>query len=192
MLDAQEEAKALQQAAENPFAAMERGISGGYYGDVYSRYEVAAAWGSIRNRINDDGDFAFSVALNDSVLETGNIQETPFPIALTYVGDAGKDAWGPKQMEEHPEYLERLKQILENCLQTPVALSVKTRALNAQELHQRMQAQMSPYELDIQKEPGLQRLKELFNAELIYSRKSKRQVTVQQTEEDLEMAEQDN
>lgn len=192
MLDAQEEAKALQQAAENPFAAMERGISGGYYGDIYSRYEVAAAWGSIRNRINDDGDFAFSVALNDSVLETGNIQETPFPIALTYVGDAGKDAWGPKQMEEHPEYLERLKQILENCLQTPVALSVKTRALNAQELHQRMQAQMSPYELDIQKEPGLQRLKELFNAELIYSRKSKRQVTVQQTEEDLEMAEQDN
>lgn len=192
MLDAQEEAKALQQAAENPFAAMERSISGGYYGDIYSRYEVAAAWGSIRNRINDDGDFAFSVALNDSVLETGNIQETPFPIALTYVGDAGKDAWGPKQMEEHPEYLERLKQILENCLQTPVALSVKTRALNAQELHQRMQAQMSPYELDIQKEPGLQRLKELFNAELIYSRKSKRQVTVQQTEEDLEMAEQDN
>jgi len=191
MLEAQEEAKSLQQASENPFAAMQHGISGGYYGDVYSRYEIAAAWGAICARIADDGDFAFSVALNESVLETGDLQETPFPIALTYVGDSGKDAWGPKQMEEHPEYLERLKQILENYLQTSIVLTIKTRALNAQERHLRMQAQLSPYELDIQKEPGLQRLKELFNAELIYSRKSKRQVMVQQTEEDLEMEQND-
>lgn len=191
MLDAQEEAKAIQQAAENPFAAMQYGISGGYNGDTYSRYEIAAAWGSIRARIADDYDFAFSVALNESVLETGNLQETPFPIALTYVGETGNESWGPKQMEEHPEYLDRLKQILENALQTPVVLTVKTRAYTDTERHQRQQAQLSPYDLDLQNEAGLQRLKEFFNAELIYSRKSKRQVIVQQTEEELEM-EQDN
>lgn len=191
MLEAQEEAKALQQANENPFAAMQSGISGGYNGDVYSRYEIAAAWGSIKARIAEDFDFAFSVALNDTVLETGNLQETPFPIALTYLGETGNEAWGPKQMEEHPEYLDRLKQILENALQTPVSLSIKTRAFNEAERHQRMQAQLSPYDLDLQNEVGLQRLREQFNAELIYSRKSKRQVIVQQTEDELEM-EQDN
>lgn len=191
MLDAQEEAKTLQQAEENPFAAMERGVSGGYYGDVYSRYEVAAAWGAIKNRIAEDYDFAFSVALNDTVLETGNLQETPFPIALTYLGETGQESWGPKQMEEHPEYLDRLRQILENALQTSVLLTVRTRAYNAQERHQRAQAQLSPYELDIQKEPGLQRLKELFQAEWIYSRKSKRQIQIQQTEQDQEL-DQDN
>ena len=191
MLDAQEEAKALQQASENPFAAMRDGIMGGYNGDVYSRYEIAAAWGSIKARIAEDFDFAFSVALNDTVLETGNLQETPFPVALTYLGETGNEAWGPKQMDEHPEYLDRLKQILENALQTPVSLSVRTRAFNEAERHQRLQAQLSPYDLDLLNEAGLQRLREQFNAELIYSRKSKRQVIVQQTEDDLEL-EQDN
>lgn len=185
MLDAQEEAKSLQQTSENPYAAMRHGISGGYNGDVYSRYEIAAAWGAIKARIAEDNDFAFSVALNESVLETGDLQETPFPIALTYPGETGSESWGPKQMEEHPEYLERLKQILENALQTPIILTVKTRAFNEQERLMRRQAQLSPYELDLQNETGLQRLKELFNAELIYSRKSKRQIIVQQSEDDL-------
>lgn len=35
MLDAEEEAKALQQQDENPFAALQNGIANGYNGDVY-------------------------------------------------------------------------------------------------------------------------------------------------------------
>lgn len=180
MLDAVEEAKALQQQDENPFAALQNGIANGYNGDVYSRYEISAAWGSIKTHIADSGDFAFSVALNDTVLETGDPKATPFPIALTYLGDTASEVWGIKQMEEHPEYLERLKQILEEKLQTPVMLTVKSRAFNESELAIRKQARMSPYQLDLEKDAGLAKLKELFMAELIYSAKSSRPVVAPQ------------
>jgi DNA polymerase-3 subunit gamma/tau len=85
-------------------------------------------------------------------------------------------------MEDHPEYMERIKQMLEEMLQTPVALSLKSRAFNESELKIRKQAQMSPYELDLETEPGLVKLKEMFLAELIYSHKSSRPVAPQQTE----------
>ena len=86
-------------------------------------------------------------------------------------------------MEDHPEYMERLKQILEDKLQCPVMLTLKTRAFNENELAIRKQAQMSPYQLDLEKDAGLQKLKELFVAELIFSHKSNRQIVApQQTE----------
>ena len=181
-IDAEEEAKALQQREENPFAALQSSIAGPSNGDSYSRYEIPAAWSSIKSKIADSGDFAFSVALNDTVLETGDLKATPFPIALTYLGDNASDAWGVKQMEDHPEYMERIKQMLEDMLQTPVFLTLKTRAFNESELKIRKQAQMSPYQLDLEKEPGLQKLKELFQAELIYSHKSNRSMAPQQAE----------
>lgn len=183
MLDAEEEAKALRQQAEDPFAALQDDIAGNYNGDGYSRYEISAAWGAIRSHIADSGDFAFSVALNDTVLEVGDLKATPFPIALTYLGDTATDAWGVKQMEEHPEYMERLRQILEEKLQTPVLLTLKTRAFNAAERQIRMQAQMSPYELDLEKEPNLKKLKELFAAELLFTHKSSRPAAAPQQSE---------
>lgn len=182
MLEAEEEAKALQQREENPFAALQNSIAGPSNGDTYSRYEISAAWGSIKSKIADSGDFAFSVALNETVLETGDLKATPFPIALTYLGDNASDAWGVKQMEDHPEYMERIKQMLEEILQTQVNLTLKSRAFNESELKIRKQAQMTPYQLDLEKEPGLQKLKELFAAELIYTHKSNRPVAPQQTE----------
>ncbi len=216
MLDAQEEAKALRQKNENPFAAMQQGLagsysasnfndnsgdafgavssfgSGNYNGPVYSRYEIAAAWSSIKARIADDFDFTFSVALNDTCLETGNLQETPFPIMLTYVGDtANGDNWGIRQMEEHPEYLDRLKQILEDSLQTPVNLTIQSRAYTESELHMKRQAQLSPFELDKQNDSGLARLIDAFNAELIYTAKVKKQVIEQQPDEQMMDQEQD-
>jgi len=207
MLDAQEEAKALRQKNENPFAAMQEGIAGGYnagynadsidtvnYGNApaYSRYEIAAAWNSIKARIADDFDFTFSVALNDTVLETGDLQVTPFPIMLTYVGDtANGDNWGIRQMEEHPEYLDRLKQILEDNLQTPVVLTIQSRAYTESELHQKRQAQLSPFELDKQNDSGIARLVDMFNAELIYTAKVKKQVIEAQTDEQIQDQERD-
>ena len=134
-IDAEEEAKALQQREENPFAALQSSIAGPSNGEVYNRYE-----------------------------------------------DNASDAWGVKQMEDHPEYMERVKQMLEDMLQTPVILTLKTRAFNESELKIRKQAQMSPYQLDLEKEPGLQKLKELFQAELIYSHKSNRTMAPQQAE----------
>ena len=193
MLDAQEEAKAIRRKNENPFAALQEGFAGGYgNAATYSRYEIAAAWNSIKARIADDFDFTFSVALNDTVLETGNLQETPFPIMLTYVGDtANSDNWGIRQMEEHPEYLDRLKQILEDRLQTPVVLSIQSRAYTESELHLKRQAQLSPFELDKQNDPNLKRLIDVFNAELIFSTKMKKQVVEKQPDEQIQDQEKD-
>ncbi|WP_407457620.1 DNA polymerase III subunit gamma/tau [Fibrobacter sp.] len=182
MLDAEEEAKALRQREEDPFAALRQNYAGGYNGDAYSRFEIASAWGTVRSHIAESDDYAFSAALNDTVLETIDLNATPFPIALTYLGDTASDVWGIKQMEEHPEYMERLKQILEEKLQTPVMLTLKTRAFNETELQIRKQAQMSPFDLDLQKEPNLAKLKDLFKAELIYSHKINRPVVPQQAE----------
>ena len=192
MLDAQEEAKTLQQREENPFAALQQGIADGYGAPTYSRYELAAAWNSIRTHIADSEGFAMSVALNDTVLETGDLQQTPFPVALTYLSENAEDSWGVKQMEEHPEYLERLKQILEERLQTPVDLTLKTRAFNAQELKIRKEATLSPYDLDLQKDTGLQKLKELFAAELIYSHKSSRPIAAPQQAEGCDTDSEEN
>ncbi|MCQ2105502.1 MAG: DNA polymerase III subunit gamma/tau [Fibrobacter sp.] len=191
MLDAQEEARAMQQAEENPFAAMQNGIVNGYRSELginnYSRYEIAAAWGSIRVQIADMQDFAFSVALNDTVLEVGDLQQTPFEVFLTYVGTPESAGWAEKQMRDRPDYIERVKQILEESLQTPVDLKIKSRAYNEAELTQKRMAQMSPYELDLQNDDGLRLLKEQFKAELIYSRKIQKVVpeTDQQSDSDV-------
>ena len=114
-----------------------------------------------------------------------------FRSALTYLGDNASDAWGVKQMEDHPEYMERIKQMLEEMLQTQVDLTLKSRAFNESELRIRKQAQMSPYQLDLEKEPGLQKLKELFQAELIYSHKSSRPMAAPQQAEGCDTTESD-
>lgn len=155
---------------------------------TYSRYDIVSAWGAIRNRIADE-DFMFSAALNETVLETGDLQETPFQIAITYIGDNVQDSWSYKQMKEQPDYLERVKQILEDKLQTPVALTIKTRTYNEEERQQKYQAKLSPLELDLQKEPELQKFWQTFESELITSFKPKKKAEqLQETEQDMEIS----
>ena len=175
MIDAQEEAQA---SYSDPFANLR---DGGY--GTYTRYEITAAWPSILASFAEDGDLVFSAAITGTVLEAGDLQATPFPLSLVFVGDTAQPtSWGYKQLEEHPEYIQRVKTILEDKLQTSVALSVKTRAYTETELQQKMIAKMTPYEQDLQKEPSLARLKELFASELIFSRKLAN-ISLEQTEE---------
>ncbi|MBO7106193.1 MAG: DNA polymerase III subunit gamma/tau [Fibrobacter sp.] len=164
MIDAQEQAKA---SYSDPFASLRDGGNG-----TYSRYEITAAWPSILSSFADDGDLVFSAALNGTVLEAGDLQATPFPLSLVFIGDTAQPtSWGYKQFMEHPEYIQRLQNKLEDLLQTAITFGVKTRAYTETELQQRLAAKMSPFELDLQKDPSLAKLKELFAAELVYSRK---------------------
>lgn len=184
MLDSSESMASSQEA--NPFDTIKNIFSEN--GATYSRYDIASAWSSIRTRIADD-DFTFSAALNETVLEVGNLQETPFPIAVTYIGDNVQESWNYKQMTEKPDYLDRVKQILEDKLQTPVAISIKTRTFNEEERQQRYQATLSPLELDLQKEPGFQKFMQAFNSELIFSVKPKKKVEqIQESEQDSEIS----
>ncbi|SHI30052.1 hypothetical protein SAMN05720471_10175 [Fibrobacter sp. UWP2] len=105
-----------------------------------------------------------------TVLETGDTKANPFPVALTYVGESeNNNSWNYQSLMEHPEYVTRLQTILEDKLQTKIELSVKTRAYTEEERQIRETAKMSPYELDMQKEPALAKLQEIFAAELVYS-----------------------
>ena len=136
----------------------------------FSRYEISAAWPSICAGFADDGDLMFSAAMAGTVLETGDIHENPFPIALTYVGESeNNDSWNFQSLQEHPEFISRLQTILEDKLQTKISLSVKTRAYTEAERQIQENAKKSPYQLDLDKEPILKKLQETFAAELVYS-----------------------
>lgn len=173
-------AAALEQPQENPpeLAQYEDPFENyaGSYGGTYTRYEIAAAWDSIRAGFAEDGDLVFSAAMMDSKLETGDVKENPFPIFLTYRSETGSNtSWNCQQLQEHPEFLTRLKTILEDKLQTEILLTVKTRAYTESEKQEMATAKMSPFEQDLQKDPFLSKLKDIFAAELVYSKPLKRE-----------------
>ncbi len=152
-------------------------------GGAYSRYEIAAAWNSICASFADDGDLVFSAAMAGTKLETGDVNENPFPIFLTYVGETDNNtSWNYQQLQEHPEFINRLENILEDKLQTKISLTVKTRAYTQEEREIRAKAKMTPYELDLQNEQILKKLQEIFAAELVYSMPLKRSAVPQNDE----------
>ena len=138
---------------------------------AYSRYEITAAWPSIVASLADCGDLQFSAAINGSVLEAGDLKADPFPLSLTYTGESDQNIpWGYQQMLDHPEFVKRARDILEDKLQTHVLLSLKARAYTEEERARRRNAQMSPFEKDLEKEACLQELIKLFGGELVYSK----------------------
>ena len=177
MIDAQEE---VQASYDDPFAGYDQGGV-----QAFSRYEISAAWPSILSNIANDGDYVFSAAIAGTTLETGDPEQNPFPIALTYAGSTeNAENWGYRQMTEHPEYVERVTRILEDRLQTKIALSIRTRAFTESELAEQRAAKMSPYELDLEKEPGLSKLQQMFATELVFTKKLKKATIVSQCDEE--------
>ena len=177
MIDAQEE---VQASYDDPFAGYDQGGV-----QAFSRYEIAAAWPSILSNIANDGDYVFSAAIAGTTLETGDPEQNPFPIALTYAGTTeNAENWGYRQMTEHPEYVERVTRILEDRLQTKIALSIRTRAFTESELAEQRAAKMSPYELDLEKEPGLAKLQQMFATELVFTKKLKKAAIVSQCDDE--------
>ena len=177
MIDAQEE---VQASYDDPFAGYDQGGV-----QAFSRYEIAAAWPSILSNIANDGDYVFSAAIAGTTLETGDPEQNPFPITLTYAGTTeNAENWGYRQMTEHPEYVERVTRILEDRLQTKIALSIRTRAYTESELAEQRAAKMSPYELDLEKEPGLSKLQQMFATELVFTKKLKKAAIVSQCDDE--------
>jgi hypothetical protein len=86
------------------------------------------------------------------------------------------NSWNYQQLQEHPEYLLRLQTILEDKLQTKITLSIKTRAYTEDERLIEAKKKMTPFELDLQKEPALAELQKIFAAELVYSVQMKKTV----------------
>ena len=150
---------------------------------AYTRYEITAAWPSILASLAECGDLQFSAAVNSSVLEAGDIKQNPFPLFLSYVSENGQSVpWGYQQMCDQPEFLTRVKNILEDKLQTKIDLKLRIRALTEEERISRETAQKSPFEKDMQNEPGLAKLVEFLGGELIYSKLINKQVDLPMNE----------
>lgn len=167
------EIQAMLNAQENTPGAESEPIPSysGYSDAACTRYEIAAAWPSIVASLADCGDYRFSAALAGTILETGDLRSTPFPIYLTYAGATEQNAsWGYQQIAENPDFFKRIQTILEDRLQTRVQLQLRARAFTEEEIATRENEKKTPFEIDLEKELSLQDLIDRFAGELVYSR----------------------
>lgn len=131
----------------------------------FTRYDICASWQElIRSCFTQELGF-FATSLNGSTLEHGDFQENPFRLKVVYPASF---KWGFDQMMSREDYRERLSNILEDRLQTKVAVTFEL--LEPKPGEDVLAVPLSPWESDVQKEPGLAKFVERFVAELIETR----------------------
>lgn len=146
----------------------------------YSRHEICAAWGEIVKSITEEGDMLFAAALEGTSLNTSDMNANPFPLMLTFRAKFdGSPSWSFQQFTSTPELQDKLVQKLEGLLGTQILLQVTLAAPSA---GQPVKRQLSPYEMDLEADPNLQKLRELFNTEWLGTRRLPRERQPQQEE----------
>lgn len=131
----------------------------------YTRYDICNAWQElVRNSFTQELGF-FATSLNGSTLEHGDFQENPFHLTLVYPASY---RWGFDQMIAREDYRKRLETMLEDRLQTKVAISYQL--LEPKPGEEVSAVPLSPWEADVQKEAGLAEFVQRFSAELVETR----------------------
>ncbi len=131
----------------------------------YTRYDVCHNWQNIVRSCFSESVGFFSTSLNGSFLEHGDFQENPFPLKVVYPASY---KWGFDLMMSRDDYRKRLETILEDRLQTKIALSFEL--LEPAPGEEVSSIPIPPWQSDMQKEPGLARFAERFLVELIDTR----------------------
>lgn len=146
----------------------------------FTRYDVCASWQElIRSCFTQELGF-FATSLNGSTLEHGDFQENPFRLKVVYPASF---KWGYDQMMSREDYRARLSNILEDRLQTKVSVTFELlEPRPGEDIHA---VPLSPWESDIQKEPGLARFVEKFVAELIETRSLPKGAAVENSRADV-------
>ena len=130
-----------------------------------TRYDICNSWQQlIRSSFSQEMGF-FATSLNGSTLEHGDFQENPFRLKVVYPASF---KWGYDQMMTREDYRERLANLLEDRLQTKV--SVTYELLEPKPGEEVSGVPLSPWESDLQKEPGLAEFTQRFMAELVATR----------------------
>lgn len=136
----------------------------------YSRYDVNTAWPEIIRTVFSQEAGFLGASLAGSTLERGDTQASPFPLRLVY---RASQTWGYQQMTTRPDYQKRLSDTLEDLLQTKIALQyVLLEPQPGEKLLQTGPA--SSWENDLEAEPILKTISEMFKTELIGSRNIRR------------------
>ena len=134
-------------------------------GQSITRYDICNSWQQlIRSSFSQEMGF-FATSLNGSTLEHGDFQENPFRLKVVYPASF---KWGYDQMMTREDYRERLANLLEDRLQTKV--SVTYELLEPKPGEEVSGVPLSPWESDLQKEPGLAEFTQRFMAELVATR----------------------
>lgn len=132
----------------------------------YSRYDVSNAWPEIIRTVFSQEAGFLGASLAGSKLEHGDTQANPFPLQLIY---RASQAWGYQQMTTRADYQKRLSDTLEDLLQTKVNLQyILLEPQPGEKLTQTGPA--SAWETDLETEPILNALSEMFKTELIGTR----------------------
>lgn len=138
----------------------------------YTRYEISSAWNTICRQLSDDYDLLFTAVLNGTSLLTPDLKATPFPVTLQFkMEDKNEGNWSYKQFTSNTEMQERLVHILEDLLQTTVELKIAQRLLSESELQLEAKKKLTPYEKDLEDEKIFTILNNLFETELVFSKK---------------------
>lgn len=149
-------------------------------GPRYTRYDICNAWPEIiRECFSQEVGF-FATSLSGSSLDHGDFQANPFPLKVVYRAAL---AWGYEQMTKNKDYQNRLINILEDLLQTKVALQYTLIAPQPGEKLVESRP-VSAWESDLENEPILGTLVEMFQTELISTRKLHRSNTATESCED--------
>lgn len=134
----------------------------------YSRYEICAAWGEILRDIGDEGDLAFAAALQGTQLEAQDLEPTPFPLKLIFRSSGTPNAdWSFNTFSSSKAFQTRLVEKLEALLGCPILLQVVQLKLEPEAAGRQKQ---TPYERDLEREPNLALLRELFQTEWVHSK----------------------
>lgn len=116
--------------------------------------------------------YFFTAALSGTSLLTPDLKATPFPVTIQFkTEDKNENNWSYKQFLTNSEFQERLVRILEDYLQTTVELKVAQRLLSESELQIEAKKKRTPYEKDQEDEKIFTILNQLFDTELVFSRK---------------------
>ncbi len=130
-----------------------------------TRYDICNSWQQlIRSSFSQEMGF-FATSLNGSTLDHGDFQENPFRLKVVY---PAAFKWGYDQMMMREDYRERLVKIFEDRLQTKVSVSYEL--LEPKPGEEISGVPLTPWESDLQKEPGLAEFTQRFMAELVATR----------------------
>jgi len=139
-----------------------------------SRFDVEAQWKKLVTSFCEQEPLA-GAYLQATRLEKGDYTLTPFPLTVHF---RGSQNWQYGQFSTHAKYQTHLLEFLESILQTPVDLRLSLLAPTPEELAESQGGPtrtLSAFEIDLQNEPILSTLLEIFEAEPIGMRRVARE-----------------
>ena len=135
-----------------------------------SRFDIESQWKHLVHGFCEQEPLG-GAYIQGTQIQKGDYTLTPFPLTIHF---KSVQQWQYNQFSTHPTYQTHLLEFLERTLQTPVDLRLSLLAPTPEEMAQMSGGParaLSPLEIDLQNEPIVSKLIELFEAEPVGMRR---------------------